>query len=179
MIRRPPRSTLFPYTTLFRSYTHWFQPLTGFTAEKHDSFITPNAGGGAVAEFSGRDLIQGEPDASSFPSGGLRQTFEARGYTAWDPTSPVFILENQRGPYLAIPSVFASWTGDALDHKIPLLRSIEALDFQAKRALGLFGMEARRVVSTVGSEQEYFLIDQEFFYRRPDQIGRASCRERV
>src|SRR5690625_1277803 len=149
-------------------FTHWFQPLTGFTAEKHDSFITPNAGGGAVAEFSGRDLIQGEPDASSFPSGGLRQTFEARGYTAWDPTSPVFILENQRGPYLAIPSVFASWTGDALDHKIPLLRSIEALDFQAKRALGLFGMEARRVVSTVGSEQEYFLIDQEFFYRRPD-----------
>ena len=149
-------------------FTHWFQPLTGFTAEKHDSFITPNAGGGAIAEFSGRDLIQGEPDASSFPSGGLRQTFEARGYTAWDPTSPVFILENERGPYLAIPSVFASWTGDALDHKIPLLRSVEALDHQAKKALSLFGMEAKRVVSTVGSEQEYFLIDQEFFYRRPD-----------
>lgn len=149
-------------------FTHWFQPLTGLTAEKHDSFITPNQGGGAIAEFSGKELIQGEPDASSFPSGGLRQTFEARGYTAWDPTSPAFIMENQNGSYLCIPTAFASWTGEALDHKTPLLRSIEALDKQAKRALKLFGENARRVVSTVGCEQEYFLIDQEFFYRRPD-----------
>ncbi|MEX2368067.1 MAG: glutamine synthetase III [Balneolaceae bacterium] len=149
-------------------FTHWFQPLTGFTAEKHDSFITPNEGGGALAEFSGKELIQGEPDASSFPSGGLRQTFEARGYTAWDPTSPVFLVENPNGTYLSIPTVFASWMGDALDHKTPLLRSIEALDKQAKRALKHFDVEARRVVSTVGCEQEYFLIDQEFFYRRPD-----------
>jgi glutamine synthetase len=149
-------------------YTHWFQPLTGATAEKHDSFITPNQGGGAVAEFSGKDLIQGEPDASSFPSGGLRPTFEARGYTAWDPTSPVFLIENQNGKYLCIPTAFASWTGEALDHKTPLLRSIEALDTQAKRALSLFGIESKRVTATVGCEQEYFLIDQEFFYRRPD-----------
>ncbi|MEX2601541.1 MAG: glutamine synthetase III [Balneolaceae bacterium] len=149
-------------------FTHWFQPLTGFTAEKHDSFITPNKGGGALAEFSGKELIQGEPDASSFPSGGLRQTFEARGYTAWDPTSPVFLIENQNGKYLAIPTVFASWTGASLDHKTPLLRSIEALDTSAKRALKHFDVNARRVVSTVGCEQEYFLIDQEFFYRRPD-----------
>ncbi len=149
-------------------YTHWFQPLTGATAEKHDSFITPNQGGGAVAEFSGKDLIQGEPDASSFPSGGLRPTFEARGYTAWDPTSPVFLVENQNGTYLAIPTAFASYVGDSLDHKTPLLRSIEALDRQAKRALKLFGVDEKRVVATVGCEQEYFLVDQEFFYRRPD-----------
>ena len=149
-------------------YTHWFQPLTGATAEKHDSFITPNQGGGAVSEFSGKDLIQGEPDASSFPSGGLRPTFEARGYTAWDPTSPVFLIENQNGKYLCIPTAFASWKGEALDHKTPLLRSVEALNKQAKRALKLFGVDTKRVSSTVGSEQEYFLIDQEFFYRRPD-----------
>lgn len=149
-------------------YTHWFQPLTGLTAEKHDSFITPNQGGGAIAEFSGKELIQGEPDASSFPSGGLRQTFEARGYTAWDPTSPAFIIENQNGSYLCIPTAFASWTGEALDHKTPLLRSVEALDKQAKRALALFDVDAKRVSSTVGCEQEYFLIDQEFYYRRPD-----------
>ena len=149
-------------------YTHWFQPLTGLTAEKHDSFITPNQGGGALAEFSGKELIQGEPDASSFPNGGLRQTFEARGYTAWDPTSPAFIMENQNGSYLCIPTAFASWTGEALDHKTPLLRSVEALDKQAKRALDLFGVSAKRVSSTVGCEQEYFLVDQEFFYRRPD-----------
>lgn len=149
-------------------YTHWFQPLTGFTAEKHDSFITPNQGGGALAEFSGKELIQGEPDASSFPNGGLRQTFEARGYTAWDPTSPAFIMENENGSYLCIPTAFASWTGEALDHKTPLLRSIEALDKQAKRALKLFDVSTKRVSSTVGCEQEYFLIDQEFFYRRPD-----------
>ena len=149
-------------------YTHWFQPLTGATAEKHDSFITPNQGGGAVSEFSGKDLIQGEPDASSFPSGGLRPTFEARGYTAWDPTSPVFLIENQNGKYLCIPTAFASWKGEALDHKTPILRSVEALDKQAKRALKLFGKETKRVNSTVGCEQEYFLIDQEFFYSRPD-----------
>lgn len=151
-------------------YTHWFQPLTGSTAEKHDSFITPNQGGGAIAEFSGKDLIQGEPDASSFPSGGLRATFEARGYTAWDPTSPAFIIENQNGSYLSIPTAFASWTGEALDHKIPLLRSVEALDKSAKEALSLFDVKTKRVASTVGCEQEYFLIDQEFFYRRPDLV---------
>ena len=117
-------------------FTHWFQPLTGSTAEKHDSFITPNAGGGACAEFSGKELIQGEPDASSFPSGGLRATFEARGYTAWDPTSPAFIVETPAGCYLSIPTAFASWAGDALDTKIPLLRSISALAGQARRALG-------------------------------------------
>lgn len=150
-------------------FTHWFQPLTGYTAEKHDSFITPNKGGGAVAEFSGKDLVQGEPDASSFPSGGIRATFEARGYTAWDPTSPAFIIENPNGKYLAIPSGFASWSGEALDHKIPLLRSMASLNRQAQRVLGLFGRtDAGRVVPTVGSEQEYFLVDEEFFYRRPD-----------
>ncbi|WP_372637990.1 glutamine synthetase III [Fodinibius sp.] len=149
-------------------FTHWFQPLTGFTAEKHDSFITPNEGGGAIAEFSGKELIQGEPDASSFPHGGIRQTFEARGYTAWDPTSPAFIMENQNGSYLCIPTAFASWTGEALDHKTPLLRSNDALDKQAKRALKLFDVDTKRVGSTVGCEQEYFLVDQEFYYRRPD-----------
>ena len=152
-------------------YTHWFQPLTGMTAEKHDSFITPNKGGGAVAEFSGSELIQGEPDASSFPSGGLRPTFEARGYTAWDPTSPAFIVENEQGTYLAIPTAFASWTGEALDHKIPLLRSMDALDKQARRVLSLFGVkDVSRVYATVGNEQEYFLVDEEFYYRRPDLV---------
>ncbi|HEX7243607.1 MAG TPA: glutamine synthetase III, partial [Longimicrobiaceae bacterium] len=151
-------------------FTHWFQPLTGSTAEKHDSFITPNVGGGAVAEFSGKELIQGEPDASSFPSGGLRATFEARGYTAWDPTSPAFIVETPAGCYLSIPTAFASWTGDALDTKIPLLRSISALEAQARRALKLFGVEAGRVTATLGPEQEFFLIDEEFYYRRPDLV---------
>jgi glutamine synthetase len=151
-------------------FTHWFQPLTGLTAEKHDSFITPNQGGGAVAEFSGKDLTQGEPDASSFPSGGLRATFEARGYTAWDPTSPAFIMESPGGCYLAIPTAFTSWTGKALDQKIPLLRSMHALDLQARRALRLFGDQDERVVATLGPEQEYFLIDQEFYYRRPDLV---------
>jgi glutamine synthetase len=151
-------------------FTHWFQPLTGATAEKHDSFVTPNVGGGAVAEFSGKDLVQGEPDASSFPSGGLRATFEARGYTAWDPTSPAFLVEGPSGCYLAIPTAFASWTGDALDTKIPLLRSIHALDVQARRALQLFDVEVNHVGATLGPEQEYFLIDQEFYYRRPDLV---------
>ncbi len=153
-------------------FTHWFQPLTGSTAEKHDSFITPNKGGGAIAQFSGKDLIQGEPDASSFPSGGVRATFEARGYTAWDPTSPAFVIENQNGSYLAIPTAFASWTGEALDHKIPLLRSMEAIDKAARRALKLFGVKGvHRVTTTVGNEQEYFLVDEEYFYRRPDLIN--------
>ncbi|MGH7477577.1 MAG: glutamine synthetase III [Longimicrobiales bacterium] len=151
-------------------FTHWFQPLTGLTAEKHDSFITPNVGGGATAEFSGKDLTQGEPDASSFPSGGIRATFEARGYTAWDPTSPAFIVESPSGPYLAIPTAFASWTGEALDTKIPLLRSVHALDAQARRALKLFDTEPSPVHATLGPEQEYFLIDQEFYYRRPDLV---------
>lgn len=151
-------------------YTHWFQPLTGTTAEKHESFVTPNAGGGAIAEFSGKDLIQGEPDASSFPSGGLRATFEARGYTAWDPTSPAFIVKHSNGATLFIPTAFASWTGDALDFKTPLLRSIEALNKQAMRALQLFGVQANKVGSTVGAEQEYFLIDEEFYFRRPDLV---------
>jgi glutamine synthetase len=151
-------------------FTHWFQPLTGSTAEKHDSFITPNQGGGAMAVFSGKDLIQGEPDASSFPSGGLRPTFEARGYTAWDPTSAAFLIENQNGTYLCIPTAFASWKGEALDHKTPLLRSNEALSKATKAALELFGVHTKRVNATVGCEQEYFLIDQEFVYRRPDII---------
>jgi glutamine synthetase len=150
-------------------YTHWFQPLTGYTAEKHDSFITPNAGGGAIAQFSGKELVQGEPDASSFPNGGLRDTAEARGYTAWDPTSPAFIVETPGGCYLAIPTAFASWTGEALDHKIPLLRSIDALDRVARRVLKHFGHDdVQNVYATVGNEQEYFLIDEQFFYRRPD-----------
>lgn len=149
-------------------YTHWFQPLTGSTAEKHDSFISPNSAGGAITEFSGKELIQGEPDASSFPSGGLRATFEARGYTAWDPTSPAFIMRHSNGATLCIPTAFASWTGEALDEKTPLLRSMEALNKATLQALPLFGVEAQKVYSTVGLEQEYFLVDEEFFYRRPD-----------
>jgi glutamine synthetase len=152
-------------------YTHWFQPLTGSTAEKHDSFYAPTDEGTALAEFSGSELIQGEPDASSFPTGGIRATFEARGYTAWDPTSPAFILENPNGALLCIPTAFASWTGEALDHKIPLLRSMEALSKSAIRALRLFGNEAaQRVFTTVGPEQEYFLIDEQYYFERPDLI---------
>ncbi len=151
-------------------YTHWFQPLTGRTAEKHDSFITPNAGGGAVAEFSGKNLIQGEPDASSFPGGGLRATFEARGYTAYDPTSPAFLVEHNGSATLCIPTAFASWTGEALDHKIPLLRSMEALNVQATRALAILGDEVGRVYATCGSEQEYFLVDEAYFEDRPDLL---------
>src|SRR6059058_2317706 len=150
-------------------YTHWFQPLTGSTAEKHDSFYAPAGDGLAIAEFSGKELIQGEPDASSFPTGGIRATFEARGYTAWDPTSPAFILENPNGTLLCIPTAFASWTGEALDHKIPLLRSMDALSRSAIRALRLFGDEtAQRVFTTIGPEQEYFLIDEQFYFERPD-----------
>jgi glutamine synthetase len=150
-------------------YTHWFQPLTGSTAEKHDSFYAPTGEGTALAEFSGKELIQGEPDASSFPTGGIRATFEARGYTAWDPTSPAFILENPNGALLTIPTAFASWTGEALDHKIPLLRSMDALSKSAIRALRLFGNDgAQRVFTTVGPEQEYFLIDEQYYFERPD-----------
>ncbi|HKK94067.1 MAG TPA: glutamine synthetase III [Longimicrobiales bacterium] len=152
-------------------YTHWFQPLTGATAEKHDSFIAPTGDGRAITQFNASELVQGEPDASSFPSGGLRATFEARGYTAWDPTSPAFILEGPGGAYLAIPTAFASWTGEALDQKTPLLRSIQALDEQTRRALKLFGVDAQRVQATCGAEQEFFLVDEEFAYRRPDLIN--------
>jgi glutamine synthetase len=150
-------------------YTHWFQPLTGSTAEKHDSFYAPTGEGTALAEFSGKELIQGEPDASSFPTGGIRATFEARGYTAWDPTSPAFILENPNGAVLCIPTAFASWTGEALDHKIPLLRSMDALSKSAIGALRLFNdASAQRVFTTVGPEQEYFLIDEQYYFERPD-----------
>jgi glutamine synthetase len=152
-------------------YTHWFQPLTGSTAEKHDSFYGPTGEGTALAEFSGKELIQGEPDASSFPTGGIRATFEARGYTAWDPTSPAFILENPNGALLCIPTAFASWTGEALDHKIPLLRSMDALSKSALRALQLFGNKsAQRVFTTIGPEQEYFLIDEQYYFERPDLV---------
>jgi glutamine synthetase len=152
-------------------YTHWFQPLTGITAEKHDSFLSPNGDGKAVAEFSGKELIRGEPDASSFPSGGMRSTFEARGYTAWDPTSPPWLLVNPNGSTLVIPTAFVSWTGEALDKKTPLLRSQEALSRQALRILKLFGSTARRVITTCGPEQEYFLIDRHFYFSRPDLIN--------
>ena len=153
-------------------YTHWFQPLTGSTAEKHDSFYAPVGDGTALAQFTGKELIRGEPDASSFPSGGIRATFEARGYTAWDPTSPAFVLENPNGAYLCIPTVFASWTGEALDTKLPLLRSMSALNKSALRALRLFGdTETSRVFTTIGPEQEYFLIDEQFYYQRPDLVA--------
>ena len=152
-------------------YAHVFQPLTGLTAEKHDSFYAPTGEGTALAEFSGKELIQAEPDASSFPTGGIRATFEARGYTAWDPTSPAFILENPNGALLCIPTAFVSWTGEALDNKIPLLRSMDALSKSAMRALRLFGnTSAERVFTTVGPEQEYFLIDEQYYFERPDLI---------
>src|SRR3954466_9376396 len=152
-------------------YTHWFQPLTGITAEKHDSFLSPTGDGKAVAEFSGKELVRGEPDASSFPSGGMRSTFEARGYTAWDPTSPPWLLKSGNSTTLVVPTAFVSWTGEALDQKTPLLRSMEALSKQAVRVLRLFGSKATRVHATCGPEQEYFLIDQQFYYTRPDLIN--------
>src|ERR1700761_2522104 len=151
-------------------YAHVFQPLTNVTAEKHDSFYGPTGEGTALAEFSGKELIQAEPDASSFPTGGIRATFEARGYTAWDPTSPAFILENPNGALLCIPTAFVSWTGEALDNKIPLLRSMDALSKSATRALKLFGKDVNRVFTTVGPEQEYFLIDEQYFFERPDLV---------
>ena len=147
-------------------YTHWFQPLTGITAEKHDSFISPSPDGGVIMDFSGKELIVGEPDASSFPSGGLRATFEARGYTAWDPTSYAFI----KGKTLCIPTAFCSYGGEALDKKTPLLRSMEALNKQALRILKLFGTEAKYVHTSVGPEQEYFLVPKELFDKRKDLI---------
>ena len=147
-------------------FTHWFQPLTGITSEKHDSFITPRDDGTVLMAFSGKELIQGEPDASSFPSGGLRATFEARGYTVWDPMSPVFIKDE----VLCIPTAFISYTGEALDKKTPLLRSQVAIERQAKRVLALFGHKPRRVVTTCGPEQEYFLIREQDFAARPDLV---------
>src|SRR4051794_9832602 len=152
-------------------YTHWFQPLTGLTAEKHDSFYAPTGDGTAIADFTGKELIQGEPDASSFPTGGIRATFEARGYTAWDPSSPAFLLENPNGTLLCIPTAFASWTGEALDTKIPLLRSMEALSKAAVRAARLLGDgRTTQVFTTVGPEQEYFLIDERYYFERPDLV---------
>ncbi|HRR90569.1 MAG TPA: glutamine synthetase III, partial [Eubacteriales bacterium] len=144
-------------------FTHWFQPMTGITAEKHDSFISPAGSGKIIMEFSGKELVRGEPDASSFPSGGLRATFEARGYTVWDTTSFAFIKDGT----LCIPTAFCSYSGDALDKKTPLLRSMEALDKQAMRILKLFGNTsgANRVITTVGPEQEYFIIDKEVFLK--------------
>ncbi len=147
-------------------FTHWFQPLTGVTAEKHDSFISPSPDGGVIMEFSGKELIKGEPDASSFPSGGIRATFEARGYTAWDPTSYAFIKDHT----LCIPTAFCSYSGEALDKKTPLLRSMQALDRQAKRILKLFGTDVKYVRTSVGPEQEYFLVDKEMFEKRPDLV---------
>ncbi|HTP22661.1 MAG TPA: glutamine synthetase III, partial [Solirubrobacteraceae bacterium] len=152
-------------------YTHWFQPLTGSTAEKHDSFYAPTAEGTAIAEFSGKELIQGEPDASSFPTGGIRATFEARGYTAWDPSSPVFIMEMGGVSTLCVPSVFISYHGDALDEKTALVRSVEVLSNRATELLHTIGLTgAKRVVPTLGAEQEYFLIDRAFYMLRPDLV---------
>ena len=148
-------------------YTHWFQPMTGITAEKHDAFITPAGDGKVILDFSGKELIKGEPDASSFPSGGLRATFEARGYTAWDPTSNAFIKDNT----LCIPTAFCSYTGQILDKKTPLLRSMEVVNEQALRILRLFGnTTATRVSTTVGPEQEYFLVDKKTYDQREDLI---------
>ena len=146
-------------------YTHWFQPLTNLTAEKHDSFIEPS-GDKAIMQLTGKSLIVGEPDASSFPSGGTRETSAARGYTAWDPTSPAFVKEGT----LYIPTVFVSYTGETLDKKAPLLKSMTALDTQAKRLLKLFGISCRKVATTVGPEQEYFLIDEQVYLKRKDLI---------
>ena len=153
-------------------YTHWFQPLTGITAEKHDSFVAhPDEEGKTIMEFSGKELIKGEPDASSFPSGGLRSTFEARGYTAWDMTSPAFLKEAGTGVILCIPTAFCSYTGEALDKKTPLLRSMEAISEQALRIVRLFKNEgATKVVASVGPEQEYFLVDKEKYLKRPDLV---------
>ena len=153
-------------------YTHWFQPLTGITAEKHDSFVShPDEEGRTLMEFSGKELIKGEPDASSFPSGGLRTTFEARGYTAWDITSPAFIKEDSTGKLLCIPTAFCSYKGEALDQKTPLLRSMEAISEQALRIVRLFGNDkATKVTASVGAEQEYFLVDREKYLKRPDLI---------
>ena len=160
-------------------FTHWFQPLTGITSEKHDSFLDPCSDGRAIMSFSGKELIQGEPDASSFPSGGLRATFEARGYTAWDPTSYAFIKDE----VLCIPTAFCSYTGEALDKKTPLLRSMSAVEEQANRVLALFGEPRQRIVPTLGAEQEYFLVSEKAYAKRQDLImtgrtlfGYAPCK---
>lgn len=153
-------------------FTHWFQPMTGLTAEKHDSFLSPVVEGGAIHAFTGKELIKGEPDASSFPSGGIRATFEARGYTAWDPVSPAFLRETAYGATLCIPTAFCSWTGEALDTKTPLLRSCEALDRRARRILALLDEETpAKIQVTVGPEQEYFLIDRHLYHLRPDLLA--------
>jgi glutamine synthetase len=153
-------------------YAHVFYPLTGLTAEKHDSFYSPDGKGGVITDFSGKQLIQGEPDASSFPSGGIRATFEARGYTAWDVTSPAYLMESRNGTTLCIPTAFCSWTGEALDKKVPLLRSMQALNKQAQRVLKLFGHDdPGMIIANVGPEQEYFLIDRSFYYARPDLLS--------
>jgi glutamine synthetase len=154
-------------------YTHWFQPLTGLTAEKHDALVMPDGDGGMIYRLSGSELCQGEPDASSFPSGGLRATFEARGYTAWDATSPAFLIRGENTVTLCIPTAFVSWTGAALDQKTPLLRSMDALSEQAKRILRLFGTDrdVHHVLTTVGAEQEYFLIDRNLYFARPDVLS--------
>ena len=157
-------------------YTHWFQPLTGTTAEKHDSFLDPAGPGHAILSFSGKNLIVSEPDASSFPSGGIRSTFEARGYTAWDPTSPAFIKRGRNGATLCIPTAFCAYTGEALDKKTPLLRSMQALTKSVRRMMKCFGDDGTKNVKiTLGAEQEYFLIDEQFYYARPDlvQSGRT------
>ena len=153
-------------------YTHWFQPLTGITAEKHDAFISPARKDGSVLiEFSGKELVRSEPDASSFPSGGIRSTFEARGYTAWDCTSPAFVRHDAAGGILCIPTAFCSYTGESLDMKTPLLRSIEALNTEALRLIRLFGnTTSKRVTPSVGAEQEYFLVDRDRFLKRKDLI---------
>lgn len=153
-------------------YTHWFQPLTGVTAEKHDSFITaPLPNGKVLMSFSGKELIKGEPDASSFPSGGLRATFEARGYTAWDCTSPAFVRHDAAGATLCIPTAFCSYTGEALDQKTPLLRSMQAINTQALRLIRLFGdTTSKKVTPSVGAEQEYFLVSDEKFRQRKDLV---------
>ena len=160
-------------------YAHWFQPLSGITSEKHDSFLEPNHDGTAITKFTGKNLIQGEPDASSFPNGGLRATFEARGYTAWDPTSPAFIKDD----VLCIPTAFCSYTGEALDKKTPLLRSMTALSRESKRVLALFGKTPKKVVPSVGDEQEYFLIKKDAYRKRKDLVitgrtlfGAAPCK---
>src|SRR5439155_632322 len=152
-------------------YAHWFQPNTGITAEKHDTFLTIDGDGEAIERFSASQLVQSEPDASSFPSGGMRATFEARGYTAWDPNTPPWLLKSGNSTTLVIPTAFVSWTGEALDKKTPLLRSMEALSWQAIRILRLFGSTATRVITTCGPEQEYFLIDRYFYLSRPDLIN--------
>tara|TARA_R110002126_G_scaffold155833_1_gene302937 strand:+ start:41512 stop:43692 length:2181 start_codon:yes stop_codon:yes gene_type:complete len=156
-------------------YAHVFYPLTGLTAEKHDSFFDPDGDGGTIATFAGKALIQGEPDGSSFPNGGIRQTFEARGYTIWDVTSPAYIIENPNGTTLCIPTAFVSWTGEALDKKTPVLRSMQALNSQTQRVLKFFGTDGPFVSATAGAEQEYFLVDNHFYYARPDLLacGRA------